>query len=200
VVEDHPLYRKALVSVFSMLSYVKKVDEAEHGLMGLDLLARNGYDALFLDIQMPQLDGIATLKEIRAQWPDLKVIVLTQFDDPKFYRTMMAMGANGYLLKSTTEEELVEAFEAIYFGDEILVSNELESKMEQLATDGTAQLGPRELEVLTLLSDGMSSQEIAEHLRISWHTVSNHRKAIKRKVGVHSMADLIQWARDNNVF
>lgn len=199
IVEDHPLYRKAIVSIFKMLSYVNEIMEADNGLLCMKHLHHVPFDVVLLDIQMPEMDGINTMKRIRTEFPKLTVIVLTQFADPKFYRTMMGLGAKGYLLKSTTEDELIDAFESVVFGNEIMVSEEVKTEIKQEHEDDTRILAKRELEILALVCQGMSSQEIAESLFISWHTVSNHRKAIKRKIGVDSIPEMVQWAKKNNV-
>ena len=195
VVDDHPIMRKAVVSLVKFLPYVENVYEAENGFLCIKHLSSTSVDVVLLDISMPLMNGIDCLRQIRTDWPDVKVIILTQFSDTKYYRTLMGLGASGYLLKSTTEPVFVDAFEQIVFKNITVISPEIETDLTVYDDDNqTKLLGPRESEVLTLICQGLASNEVAKQLKISVHTVHNHRKAILAKINCNSTAALVQWA------
>lgn len=189
VAEDHPLYRQAIVSVVKKAGYFDKVFEAGNGLECLMRMNTERIDIVLLDIQMPEMNGIDTLKIIMREYPETKVIVLTQFDDKRYVNTMTRLGVSGYLFKNCTEKELISSLNKIILNDDkILQQPHADERVSNI-------IGQRETEVLTLLCQGLSSREIADKLYLSIHTINNHRKAIRRKINAHTMADMIAWAK-----
>lgn len=199
VVDDHPMFRRAIVSTLKEMPYVGLILEAENGEIGLDRLDQYDVDVVLLDINMPKLDGIATFKIISEKYPKLKTIILTSYSESKMVRTLMGLGVSGYLLKSTTEDEFIEAFEAIVFDNEIIYDEDLIELEEVFDESGSKLLTARETEILTLICNQYNSKEISERLSLSTHTVNNHRKAINRKLGTTTLAGLIKWALQNGV-
>ncbi|MEZ4720805.1 MAG: response regulator transcription factor [Flavobacteriales bacterium] len=197
VTDDHPMMRSAISSLIMELPYVERVLEADNGVHCIKHLLNVHVDVVFLDISMPLMNGLQCIQQIKADWPEVKVIVLSQFSDAKYFNTMMDLGANGYLLKSTNGQEFIDAFEKVVFEDETIVSAEIESSIESAASEGGVKLlGDREIQVLRLVSQGLNSQEVAEMLHISIHTVNSHRKALLRKSKCKTPVELIAWAKE----
>jgi DNA-binding NarL/FixJ family response regulator len=198
IVDDHPMIRSALESVFKPLPYIKEIYQASDGLLAIKHLTHVTIDVVLLDISMPNMNGIQCIKEIKQKWPSTKVIILTQFSDQKYYESLMSMGADGYLLKSTTEESLVSSFQQIVFEQKTIVSEDV-AQLVQLDNTVNDILGEREIQILVLICHGLKSHEISENLNISIHTVHNHRKAILRKTKSPTTPALMQWAKDNSI-
>lgn len=198
-VDDHPMFRSAIVSILEEMPYVTDIKEANNGVECLEILKKDLYDVVLLDINMPEKDGIETFKDIRAKWPKLTTIILTQYSDSKFSRTLLSLGVNGYLLKSTTEDEFTSSFEAIVFNHERVTSNDLEEYEIPGIDENEPVLGKREIEVLALICQQYSSKEIADMLHVSLNTVNNHRKAIMKKTNSITIAGMVKWALENNI-
>lgn len=196
IAEDHPLYRKAITSVLRKSSCVNDIYEADNGLVCLKHMRHVKIDVVFLDIQMPKLNGIETLKIMMRDYPKTKVIVLTQFDEPRYVNTMTSLGVNGYLLKSSTEREILDVFDRIVNEGEQIIHG---STVFEADLEDYSGLGRREIEVLTLMCQGLSSREIADTLFISLNTVHNHRKSIKKKLKANSLPEIINWAREHKL-
>lgn len=198
VVDDHPMIRSALVSMFKSRPYIQHIYEASDGVLALEQLEQFYIDVVLLDISMPNMTGIHCIKEIKQKWPEVKVIVLTQFSDDKYYRTMSSLGADGYLLKSTTENVLIQSFEEVVFQNKKVVSTNVDINLA-LFDDTEELLGARESQVLALICNGLKSHEIAESLNISIHTVNNHRKSILKKTDCASTPALVHWAKTHGL-
>lgn len=198
IVDDHPMIRSALESMFKPLPYIREIHKASDGFLAIKHLTHVKIDVVLLDISMPNMNGIQCIKEIKQGWPETIVIILTQFSDGQYFETLMNMGAEGYLLKSTTEAELISAFHQIVFEQKPFVSESVAqiSHAENATND---VLGEREVQILILICHGLKSHEISTNLNISIHTVHNHRKAILKKTNSPSTPALIQWAKDNKI-
>jgi DNA-binding NarL/FixJ family response regulator len=193
LVDDHPLFRKAVRDMLEEAPFVGDVHELGDGRECVESIHQNAIDVVLLDVNMPEMDGITTMKALKEMDKMPTVIILTQFADSKFYTTLMALGAQGYLMKSTTEEEFLDALEDILFENKRIVNRPTPRRKRNDV------LGNREKQILSLICQQMSSEEIAEHLHISIHTVSNHRKNIMRKIDVNSVAGMVKWATDHRL-
>jgi DNA-binding NarL/FixJ family response regulator len=198
VVDDHPLFRSAVVAMFKSKPYITRIYEATDGYIGIKHLTNVIIDVVLLDINMPKMNGIECLKKIKANWPEVKVIMLTQYSDSKHHRLLMSLGADGYIVKSTTENILVKSFEEIVFENKTVITGSVDQDA-QLYKGSKKLLGARETQILALICHGLKSHEIAEKLNISIHTVNNHRKAVLKKSKSASTAELIHWAKTNGV-
>ena len=156
-------------------------------------------DVVLLDLDMPELDGIETLKVIEMEYREVGVIILTMYEDRKMIAYLMELGANGYLLKDTNHEELQKAIEAVY--REGMYFNNMVSKAVLSGLQSNHQRKPtlknnyvitaREKEVLELICQGMTAKEIADKLFISHRTAEGHRRKLIEKLGVRNTAELI---------
>ncbi|MCI5082834.1 MAG: response regulator transcription factor, partial [Saprospiraceae bacterium] len=166
-------------------------------------------DVILMDLKMPVMDGLEATEKVKASYPDIKIILLTTYNEERLINHMMKVGANGYLLKNEEPEILKAAIESVYekefyFSD--YVSKALLKGMQQKQTEvrpwkGTDQteLTKREVEVLQLICQEYTSSEIADQLYISPRTVENHRKSLLSKTGVRNTAGLIIFAIRNQI-
>jgi DNA-binding NarL/FixJ family response regulator len=199
--DDHVLLRDGIKRIIEESQDLRIVAEASDGFELLRVLKQYDVDMVLLDISMPGLRGIEAAREIKISHPDIKVLILTMHKKKEYLRLAFSAGADGYLLKEATGDELFDAIGAIRNGENY-VSNaffkELTSELIQLYRSGgklkAEVLTHREKEVLKLIAEGKSSKEIAELLFISIYTVNNHRAKIIKKLGLKKTADLVRYA------
>ena len=199
--DDHVLLRDGIKRIIEESQDLRIVAEASDGFELLRVLKQYDVDMVLLDISMPGLRGIEAAREIKISHPDIKVLILTMHKKKEYLRLAFSAGADGYLLKEATGDELFDAIGAIRNGENYVsnaFSKELTSELIQLYRSGgklkAEVLTHREKEVLKLIAEGKSSKEIAELLFISIYTVNNHRAKIIKKLGLKKTADLVRYA------
>jgi len=204
IADDHVLYRAGVKASLSVRKDIKVIAEADNGMHLLTLLKNIEADVILLDIQMPIMDGIATLPEIKKIAPHTKVIMLTMVDDNSMITKLMELGANSYLTKTSDSEVIYEAiktcFEQEYFFNALtnkaLLSN-LKQKnpiTPQQLTPQEAQLNEKETLILRLMCEEKSTKEIADIVELSPRTVEAIRDRLKVKTGSKTTAGLIMYA------
>ena len=197
--DDHTLVRSGIRRILEGQAGVEVVAEAADGDAALDLVRRTDADVLVLDLKMPGADGIEVLRAAKAIRPALKVIILTMHAGQEYVARAVRAGADAYLLKDSAVQDLVAAVEAVVAGRSYF-SPAIQEQLAGLVRGGTdlparAQaLTDREREVLAGLARGLSSREVARELDISVRTVETHRANLMHKLGVKSVAVLIQVA------
>lgn len=182
LVDDQHIIRHGLKSMLESNADMQVIGEAENGQRALEQIAALQPDVVLMDIRMPVMDGVAATKAIAQNYPDIKVLVLTTFDDNDYVSQAMRLGAKGYLLKDTEPEELMMAIKSVYKGQTLLGPGLFEKALIPVAAPTKnlepppqlAQLTPRELEVLRLIASGANNREIAESLYLSENTVKNY--------------------------
>ncbi|WP_445631119.1 response regulator transcription factor [Nostoc sp. DSM 114167] len=182
LVDDQHLIRQGLKSMLESNAQMQVIGEAENGQRALEQVAALKPDIVLMDIRMPVMDGVATTKAIAQQYPEIKVLVLTTFDDDEYVFQAMRLGAKGYLLKDTEPDELMLAIRSVYKGQTLLGPGLFEKALTPVTTPVTsvqpppelAQLTARELDVLRLIASGANNREIAESLFLSENTVKNY--------------------------
>ena len=183
LVDDQSLIRQGLAALLELEPDLEIVGEAENGDIAVKIVAKLNPDVVLMDVRMPIMDGVAATKEIKTNFPNVKVLVLTTFDDDEYVQAALQNGAMGYLLKDTPSEELAVAIRAVNKGYTQLGPGIVKKLMNQLGKNHIHQslppaslleLTPREKEVLQLIAIGDSNQEIAQKLYISEGTVKNH--------------------------
>jgi DNA-binding NarL/FixJ family response regulator len=199
--DDHVLLRDGIKRIIEESQDLRIVAEASDGFELLRVLKQYDVDMVLLDISMPGLRGIEAAREIKISHPDIKVLILTMHKKKEYVRYAFSAGADGYLLKEATGDELFDAIGAIRNGENYVsnaFSKELTSELIQLYRSGgklkAEVLTHREKEVLKLIAEGKSSKEIADLLFISIYTVNNHRAKIIKKLGLKKTADLVRYA------
>ena len=178
-VDDHPLVRKGIASIICNEPDMKLVGEAGTGQDALALFRTHQPDVTLMDLRMPNVDGIEATKQIRAEFPDAKIIALTSFDgDQEIYRALEA-GVRGYLLKEMVHSEVVRAIRLVHSGKRLMPAEVAERLTEYFPK---AALTPREVEVLTLVAQGLANKEIAARLGTADGTVKIHVQNILSKL------------------
>ncbi|MEM6831315.1 MAG: response regulator transcription factor [Bacteroidota bacterium] len=206
VVDDHQIIRDGIRFYFENDEHFIIKDEAENGIQAMEYLKENAYDIVLTDINMPEMDGLELMKNIRESYPEQKVLVLSMYNEAAHINKMIAMGANGYILKKSNKTELVNAINHIlngenHFSDEVyqsIVQNIAGKKPKQRLTLET-ELSVREKEVLVLIANEYSNQEIADKLFISIRTVETHKRNLLEKTGCKNVAGLVMYAVERNL-
>lgn len=205
IVDDHKLIRDGLASYFSNDSEYEIKDEASNGIEALEKLEQNKVDFVLTDISMPYMDGIELTKKIHKEYPEIKIIALTMWNDNARIKKMMNAGAEGYVLKDCTEGELRTALDEVGKGGTYYSSEVTETVMNALMNKKGKQIGydvpltEREKEVLKLIVEENSNQEIADKLFISPRTVDAHKRNLLEKTGSKNVAGLVMYAIHNNL-
>jgi DNA-binding NarL/FixJ family response regulator len=197
VADDHPAFRKGLAAFLNEHFNSCIVDEADNGEAVLQALDHSCYDIIFLDIKMPELNGIETTKRIVARNPEAKVIALSFYEDETSILTMFESGAKAYLSKDANSTEIMNAVENVLH-DSIYISNKNvhDALRKQLTGSYTRNrsLSEREKEILVLICKGFSTKEIADQLFLSAKTIENHRNHLLEKTGTNNTASLVMYA------
>jgi DNA-binding NarL/FixJ family response regulator len=203
VVDDHAVVRRGLLAFLDSEPDLEVVGDAEGGVEALELLARldsegRRPDVVVMDLQMQPLDGIESTRRLRALYDDVEVVALTSFAEEGRVHAALAAGASGYLMKAADADEVAAAVRAAHRGELQLdpaVARRLMSSLRAgPRTDLTAELTPRELEVLRLVGAGKSNKAIAAELQISERTARTHVSNILRKLGLSSRTQAALWA------
>jgi DNA-binding NarL/FixJ family response regulator len=193
LVDDHALVRRGLASLLASDGRYLVVAEASNGEMALELIAKHKPTLVLLDLSMPKLDGLGTLRRLRTLPRRTRVLVLSMYDDDQFVAQAMSDGADGYLLKDAMDDELFEAMDAVLAGHRYLASGINQLRLSNVSIQ-SSDLTAREREVLQLIADGQTTSQAAERLAISPHTATRHRANLMRKLGVHNQAELVRTA------
>jgi DNA-binding NarL/FixJ family response regulator len=181
IVDDHPVVRVGLASMLATQPGIEVIGSVASGQEALEVLEQKGVDVIMLDLRMPGMDGIDTLLCLKRKAMLLHVIVLTSYEtDEDIYRAIQA-GAEGYLLKNTSQREMVDAIRSVYAGNRY-IPHRIASRLAERMT--RSNLTPRELEILKILAKGLTNKQIAHALGISDNTVRNHINSIIEKLEV----------------
>lgn len=203
IVDDHEMVRLGLTSYFSVLKDIKVIGEAENGAEGVKMALTSYPDVILMDLVMDTMDGIEATEVILEEWPEAKILILTSFiDDEKVYPAMEA-GASGYLLKTSSASEIAEAIRRTYSG-EAIIEEKVSKKIQEDEQNGSRRklhedLTNREFEVLRLIADGLSNQEIADKLFITLKTVKTHVSNILSKLEVSDRTQATIYAFKHNI-
>jgi len=201
IADDHRVLREGLASLAEQNEDLTVVDQAESGREAIELCKEHRPDVVLMDVAMPDLNGVLATQKIIDQCPGVKVIALSSYSDQEYVGEMMEAGAMGYLLKDCAFEEVESAIRSVTDGQtylspgvaEVVVQNYVR-KVPSPRSPGSAQLSPRETEVLQLITEGKSSKEIGRILDVSVKTVGTHRRRIMDKLEMDSIAELTKYA------
>ena len=208
IADDHVLYRAGVKNALSSKKNIKVIAEADNGSHLLNILKGIQPDVILLDIQMPIMDGITTLPEIKKLYPHIRVIMLTMMDDQSMITKLMELGANSYLTKTSDSEIIYEAIKTCYeqefyfnsLTNKALLNNlrqKIPSSIKLQQEDAT--LSDKEITVLRLMCEEKSTREIAEAVDLSPRTIEAIRDKLKTKTGAKSTAGLIMFAVKNKL-
>jgi DNA-binding NarL/FixJ family response regulator len=203
IADDHPIVRAGMKQILSESGDILVAGEADSGEGLLQAIQKAAYDAVLLDITMPGIGGLETLKRIRALKPDLPVLILSIHSEEQFALRTLKAGAAGYLTKSSAPAELVRAIRQVTAGRKFISAAFGEKLVMQFQHDLSRlpheRLSEREFQVLCMIANGKTVSEIAESLNLSVKTVSTYRSRILEKTGMNTSAELTTYAIRNNI-
>jgi len=204
IVDDHEFFRNGLKMVVNRLKYASVVGEASNGQEFIELQREKQADMVLLDLQMPIMNGIEASEIAIKEFPDLKIVILTMFDDEEYIDKMMDIGVHGFLLKNITKDLLDQALQSIaggnsYYSPELwsYFGKKFSAKKREDKTE--LQFTKREKEILQLICDGLSNKEISEELFISERTVIGHKSNLLSKTNCKSTISLLSFAIKNKL-
>lgn len=209
VAEDHHLVRRGIIHLLSRFDEIKVVGEAEDGQGVVEQVTTQQPDVVLMDVSMPVLNGLEATRIIKRRVPQTRVIALTAYDDERTILQILQSGADGYMLKTTSPEELRHAISSVSQG-RTYFSSVVKKVMDALppgkagshqTSTGLSEdrLTPREREILQLIAEGKSHQQIADFLHISVRTVDTHRNNILKKLDLHDTVGLVLYAIKNGI-
>jgi NarL family two-component system response regulator LiaR len=196
LVDDHNVVRSGMATFLKAYDDLELVGEARNGVEAVNLCHRNKPDVILMDLMMPEMDGIAATRAILDDYPDVKIIAMTSFEEEELVHGVLAAGAISYLLKNVTSDELAAAIRAASLGKSTLSPEAAKALVQATrpARQPLYDLTEREKEVLNLVVQGHSNQQIAQALVISVATVKAHVSSILSKLEVSSRAEAIAYA------
>jgi DNA-binding NarL/FixJ family response regulator len=206
VADDHEIVRRGLVSLIKSQPTWEVCAEADNGRQAVELAKQLRPAIVILDIGMPTLNGLEATRQILHDNPKIRVLILTITDTDQAVRAVLDAGARGFLLKSDAARDLVSAIDALQYNKTFFTARVAEMVLSGYrGTSSTSKknltpdLTPREREVVQLLAEGKSTKEVASQLNLSVKTAETHRSNIMRKLGLHSVSELVLYAVRNNI-
>ncbi|MGN6803650.1 MAG: response regulator [Ginsengibacter sp.] len=196
IIDDHPMVVEGLQSLLNRLENIEVSGSVSNAFDAIPFIEKNIPDVILLDINLPEISGIELCKKIHQQFPSIKILGISTFSERSYISRMIENGASGYLIKSASAEEIAEAIQTVMLG-KMYLSVAMEHMMKPLSvlpSDDLPALTKREKEVLQLISEGLTNNQIAEKLFISPLTVDSHRKNLLTKLSVNNTASLIKLA------
>ncbi len=200
--DDHGVVRQGFRAILSQQADMQIVGEAGNGREVMTLAEEFKPDVIVMDVAMPELNGIEATRRLGTSLPRTRVLALSMHKDSVYVREMLKAGAKGYLLKDSSEHDLLEAVRAVARGGEYispLVQDALSSSFKMTGMTPLDQLTSREREVLQLIAEGKTNKEVATSLNISVFTVDAHRGRIMEKLNVHNVNELVRFAVRNGL-
>lgn len=207
IADDHKIFRDGIKMALRDREYLKILWEAEDGKDLMHKLKIKQPDVLLMDIRMPEVDGVNAIGMIRKEYDNIKIIVLTMYDDQEMVTKMMEMGANAYLTKTTDPEEIYQAIltcmnDDFYFND--LVNKAVLLKLQHKKTvkqfyPNPIKFSEKELKILKCIAEDKTTEEISKEVFLSPRTIETIRQSMKQKVGVKTIAGLIMYAMRNRL-
>lgn len=204
IVDDHEIFRKGLAMVINKAKNAKVVAEAGNGQEFLDIIEKEKIDLVFMDIEMPVMNGIEATKTALQKFPELKIVALSMFGEEEYLQQMVDAGVKGFLLKNIGKDDLYRAMLCIsegknYFSEELLQFFTRKYIQQPKQETSDVNLTKRELEILQLIAEGFTDSEIADKLFISQRTVNGHRASLIAKTGSRNTVNLLTYAIKNGL-
>jgi DNA-binding NarL/FixJ family response regulator len=203
IAEDHQLVRAGFTQLLNRLNFVKIVGEVSNGQEAYEIAAEKHPDVILMDISMPRLNGVEATYRILKEFPDIRIIIISMHNTEEYVLQALQAGALGYLLKDSSPEEFEEAIRTVAKGQQYLcqsVDRQVMKYFRRTGIDPTKMMPPdqpltaRQREVLQLVAEGYSSNEIADFLGISEKTVETHRYNLMSRLNIHDITALVRYA------
>ena len=200
IADDHKMFCAGIKSILEDVNDIEIIKSVPNGKLLLEYLQNNTADVILLDINMPEINGIDASKYILKHYQKTKIIILSMYKQPLVVGELLKIGVQGYILKDTEKGELLKAIRAVSKGIRYYDNRIKDIIMDSYITEiksGSINLTPREQQILALICEGKTTQQIAKKLFISTSTVETHRKNILSKTGTNNALSLAKFARDN---
>ena len=202
VVDDHTIVRDGICALLRLAGDIEVVGEAANGREALEMARKLMPDVMLIDIAMPNMNGLEATRHIRKEFPQVKVLVLTQYDDKEHVFWAIEAGANGFISKTAASSDLASGIRSVHRGDSFLSPSAAKFLVEDYQTEANLrkeqdpykQLSDREREILKLLAEGCTTRKIADMLVISVKTVEGHKTNLMSKLDIHNRTDLVKYA------
>ena len=202
VVDDHTIVREGICSLLALAGDMEVVGEAANGRDGLEKVSELLPDVVLIDIAMPIMGGLEAIRRIHKEFPEIKILVLTQYDDKDHVFPVIRAGANGFISKTAASSELTSGIRAVFTGESYLsptiaklfVEDYQRVALTETNEDPYERLTDRERDILKLVVEGYKTQQIAEMLTITPKTVEGHRTSLMNKLGIHNRLELVKYA------
>lgn len=205
IVDDHAILREGLRALLSYYDDIDVVGEAQDGAEAVQRAGELQPDIVLMDIAMPGMNGLEATQRIRAQYPDIRVLILTQHEDPQYVMPLLQAGASGFVSKRALGNDLINALRVVERGETFLYPTAATMVVEEIrrrradTNSNPESLTPRELEILQHIVAGETNAQMALALSISVKTVEWHRANLMGKLNVHSVADLVRYALEHEL-
>lgn len=205
VADDHQLFREGIVNLLFSDTDIEVVAQAENGQDAIDKIKHFKPDVLLTDIAMPVMDGIEATRILKKEIPELKIIAVSMHSDEQYVKGILEAGADGYLLKKCTFQQMTNAIKAVNAGKKVLSEDITEYVIngylypEESEKDEYSVLSEREKEIFSLFAKGNSTREIGEKLYISAKTVATHKQNIQEKLDLKNTAEMVKHAIRNRL-
>ena len=202
VVDDHTIVRDGICALLRLAGDIEVVGEAANGREALEMVRKLMPDVMLIDIAMPNMNGLEATRHIRKEFPRVRVLVLTQYDDKEHVFWAIEAGANGFMSKTAASSDLASGIRSVHRGDSFLSPSAAKFLVEDYQTEANLrkeqdpykQLSDREREILKLLAEGCTTRKIADMLVISVKTVEGHKTNLMSKLDIHNRTDLVKYA------
>lgn len=194
IVDDHPMVQEGLRSMIKKINFVDLIAVANNAYEAIEAIKKNQPDILLTDINMPEISGIELTEKIKKEFSSVKIIGMSTFNERNFITQMIASGADGFIVKNASEEEIKNAILSVSEGKMYLSVDVKLNANEKLELNKIPLISSREKEVLELISQGFTNNQIAEKIFISPYTVDSHRKSLMTKLNASNTAILIKQA------
>ncbi|MFK8045072.1 MAG: response regulator [Crocinitomicaceae bacterium] len=206
IADDHKMILEGLCFLLEGEAGIEIIDTAQDGEILLEQIEANDeIDIIILDINMPKIDGIEATKRIKATYPEIKILILSMYKQIEFIKQLIRAGADGYILKNSGRDVLLEAIQKLLNGERFFGQGVMNVMVQSFTEERRTKdikivaLSEREKEVVRVIVKDMTSDEIASHLNLSVHTINSHRKNILSKLGVKNIAGIYTYALQSGI-
>ncbi len=205
VVDDQPIVRRGLIFAINQEPGMEVIVEAEGSSEAVEMALENSPDVVLMDLELPDMSGTVAIRRILANRPDVRVLVLSAYNDDELVFQAIAAGATGYVLKGSSLEEILESIRTVHSGEEVISPGIAKTLVQGALNRSKAGLGPdellsnREQEVIVLIANGSTVQEVSEELGLSPNTIKTYHQRIMGKLDLHSRNELFKYAVRNKL-
>jgi DNA-binding NarL/FixJ family response regulator len=199
IIDDQEVFRAGLSAILTRFDKYRIIAEGSNGLDLLEILKNFTPDVVLMDINMPKMDGIEASQRALQQFPQLKILIFSLYDDFEYYNSLVDNGVKGFIIKDTSIGELTTAIDAIHSGRTFFSQSLLQNLLRNKTYQSPIDLTQRELEVLDCIARGFSTEEMADTLHISFRTVEKHRANLLSKTNTSNSLKLLIYAIKNGM-